>query len=223
MHLDPWAVLLLEVIGATLYLMNKVYLDLMERSANLRLPRWVPGGYVEGYWHYREKAWDVYLVGSLFVVVFLLNLENQAFILASIELGGIPAMLVGSIRARRHDRAPKWLNWFMVLGVLWGTAWSFYAFGGFRTWSQIFELGGSLGFLWGLYLLVQKKEDPRGYFGFMLMNFATGLLFIAQARWLFAAQQLASIVFVYEAYRIKMGRQPFLPFLGRFTKGSPIP
>jgi hypothetical protein len=201
MRLDPSYLILLEVLGALLYLLNKIFLDFMERCEL--------NHYASAYWFWRKWAWDVYLLGSLFVIVFLVNLPKRALILASIEAGGIPSMLYGSVAARRKGKAPAWLDWLMVGGVFWGTGWSISYFRGLNSGTQLLELIGSLGFIVGLYLLAKNRFE--GYFGFMVMNLATGLLFIAEHRWMFAVQQLVSIVFVLEAYWIAKGHEPFIP------------
>jgi hypothetical protein len=149
----------------------------------------------------------MYLIGSLFVILFLISLPKPAFILASIELGGVPAMIYGAAQARKQRETSSWLDIFAVAGVVWGIWWSFKAFHGLTSTTQVFELIGSAGFLIGLYLLVKFKI--QGYFGFMAMNLATGLLFVAEHRWLFAIQQLVSIVFVLETYWICAGHEPF--------------
>lgn len=99
------------------------------------------------------------------------------------------AEVVGSHRSSRNTR---WLGY------------SFYDFGGITTLTQLLEIGGSAGFLVGTYLL--SKDRQSGYGWFMLMNVTTGwLLYIENYPW-FVPQQVLSVIFIIDAYRVRRSR-----------------
>jgi len=81
---------------------------------------------------------------------------------------------------------------------------SLYDFGGVTSITQWLELGVSVGFLTGTYLLAH--QNPRGFFGFMVMNSSNAVLMTIQDKPLLAIQQIASLLFVVDAcsqYRLR--------------------
>lgn len=183
--------LALQLVGGSLYLLHKVFLDLMERARNRHE--------VELFWFWRKIAWAVYLLGLPAVVAIFFRERNWLF--GCIELGGSPAMLCGLLTAWRRKDPPKWLDAIALAAIPVGLAWSLYDFGGITTQSQLLEVGGSAGFLIGTYLLSLDRES--GYWWFMLMNVATGLLMYHQGYLLFVPQQAISMILIIDAYRIR--------------------
>ena len=183
----------LQIVGGVLYLLNKVFLDLMERRRNHD---------EEAFWHWRRWAWIVYLVG-LPPVVMILLLERD-WILGAIEIGGLPAMLCGLVAAMSRKEAPKWLDRIALVAIPIGLTLSLLDHGGLASVTQLCEIGGSAGFLVGTYLL--SKDRQSGYGWFMLMNVATGALLYLQNYVLFVPQQILSVVFIADAYRLRRAR-----------------
>lgn len=182
--------LALQLVGGTLYLLNKMFLDSMER-ARLRSERM--------FWLWRKLAWAVYLLGLPPIVAIFFRERNWLF--GSIELGGAPSMLCGLIAAFAAKKAPAWLDRIALAAIPIGLGLSLYDFGGLRTFNQGLEVAGSAGFLIGTYLLA--KDDERGYWWFMLMNLSTGWLLYREGYPLFVPQQALSVVFIVDAYRVR--------------------
>ena len=173
-----------------LYLTNKVFLDLMERER---------GRNEEWFWFWKKRAWEAYILGLPFIVVCFFR--ERAWIFGWVEFGGLPSMLCGLIAARSRRDAPKWLDWTALAAIPIGIALSVHDFGGINTVSQWLEIGGSSGFLVGTYLLAKDRQS--GYWWFLLMNAATGGLFYIQHHPAFVAQQIVSVAFNLDAYRIR--------------------
>jgi len=181
--------LTLQIVGGTLYLLNKIFLNLMERRR----------GDVEQFWLWRKLAWAVYLLG-LPPIVWIFFLERD-WIFGTIELGGVPAMLCGLIAAFNRKGAPSWLDRLALVAIPVGLGLSVWDFGGITTSTQLLEIAGSAGFLIGTYLLAKDRQS--GYYWFMLMNVATGILLGLQGYYLFVPQQIISIILIADAYRVR--------------------
>ena len=184
--------LMLQIVGGTLYLLNKVFLNLMERRR----------GDVEQFWFWRKLAWGVYLLG-LPPIVWIFFLEKD-WIFGSIEIGGAPAMMCGLIAAFSRKDAPSWLDKLALVAIPVGLILSAWDLGGINTGTQLLEIAGSGGFLVGTYLLA--KDHESGYYWFMLMNVATGILLGIQGYYLFVPQQILSIFLIADAHRIRRSR-----------------
>lgn len=185
---------LLQFWGGFFYLLNKVFLSRAERSVGEKEKKW------------RVACWVVYLIGlPAWVAIFVMN---RNWIAAAIEAGGAPAMVLGVVIALHGvEREPKWLDWVARVAVLIGVGYSLYDFGGITRVNQILELMMSLGFLFGVYLLAKRRKSRRwGYLCFILMNGSNATLMAIQGYpWLFI-QQLISIPFVVDAYRMSRKR-----------------
>ena len=79
-----------------------------------------------------------------------------------------------------------------------GVLYSLFDYGGLTSLSQGLEIGVTIGFLGGTYLLA--KSNPLGWLLFLLMNTSTGLLMLIQGNFILAVQQAISLLFVAYGY-----------------------
>lgn len=116
-------------------------------------------------------------------------------------------MLLGLVGAwRGTERSPpRWLDQIAVACVVTGLAYSVYDFGGLNTLNQGLEIGLVFGFLVGTYQLAKKQAN--GYLWFVLMHISCGALMWRQDSTLLFAQQLLSLVFIADAYRLARRNQ----------------
>lgn len=188
---------LLQILGGGFYLLNKVFLWLSERhtrsQAKARARQW------------RIASWVVYLAGlPPWVIIFV---YRHNWIAAGVEASGVPAMVLGLVTSfRGHAKnPPRWLDWLALVCIPLGFGYSVYDFGGITHFGQWLEIGLVIGFLLGTYLLAKNK--PSGYAWFVLMHLCCGwLMLIEHYPWLFA-QQLVSLIFIGDAYRIALSKQ----------------
>ncbi|MAF81114.1 hypothetical protein CL628_03835 [bacterium] len=181
----------LQVWAGVFYLLNKIFLSRKERTE----------GVVKRRWHI--AAWIAYPIGlPAWVIIFI---SERNWIAAAVESGGAPAMLMGLIIAiRGKGKEPRWLDFVALVAIVGGFGFSLWDFGGLTVLNQWLETGIVVGFLVGTYLLA--KEIPSGYLWFMFMNVLTAtLMFREQYYWL-AGQQIVSLGFVIDAYRIQRSR-----------------
>lgn len=178
----------LSLWGGGFYLLNKVFLNLMERAR--------PNN-VQAYWLFRQFAWIVYLIGLPFIVFMFFREKNWIF--GMIELGGAPAMAYGILAAFSKKKGPAWLDHLALAAIPVGLVLSFLNFREARTFAL--EVLGSAGFLVGTYLL--SKDRKGGYWWFTLMNLATGWLLYIENYPLFVPQQIFSVLLVLDAMRIR--------------------
>lgn len=187
--------LILQIWGGVSYLANKVLFALSESKQgqpkkNLKINGWV-----------------IYILGVPAWVTILVS--HHDWIAASIEAGGIPAMLLGLYNAY-HDnqRSHRWFNKFVTLctysSLTFGLLYSVKHHGGITSISQVLEMGVMLGFLIGSYLMA--KNNPAGWLFFMLMNLSMGALMLLQDKPILVAQQLVSLCFV--VYGFNKSRRP---------------
>lgn len=180
----------LQLWGGIFYLFNKIFFSFMERGKDKGIKqRW------------RVRSWFVYILGlPAWTAIFILE---HNWIAASLELGGLPSMILGFAIALKGDirKSPKWLNALALMCVACGTAYSFYYFGGFTTLNQFLELVLTVGYLVGTYLLAKKR--PSGYFWFMIMNVSCGWLMLIESYPWLALQQLISLGFIIDAFVIE--------------------
>ena len=111
-------------------------------------------------------------------------------------------MVLGLVIALRGTtkNPPRWLDHFALVCIPLGFGYSLYDFGGITTIDQWLEIGLVLGFLVGTYLLA--KEWASGYLWYVLMHVTCGwLMWIQGYPWLLL-QQLVSLVFIVDAYRM---------------------
>ena len=165
----------LQFWGGIFYLIAKIFLSKAEGSPNTKL---------------RTYGWTAYIAGVPAWIIILASTQN--WIALAIEAGGVPSMILGLM-----DRKPIWMQKiakvFVFCLVTIGISYSLYDFGGITAFSQILELGVTVGFLIGAYLLA--KKDSNGWIWFILMNISMGTLMAMQEKWIFALLQGISIYF----------------------------
>ena len=183
--------LILQIWGGGLYLLNKIFFAVAEGRGeavkrNLRIVGWV-----------------VYLLGVPAWVIILVGKHN--WIAASIEAGGVPAMLFGLYNVSRNPEIPNrtfdlFASFCTYAFLLFGIGYSLYDYGGLVSLSQVLEIGVMIGFLVGSYLLA--KKNLNGWLFFMLMNVSMATLMFMQHKPLLAAQQLMSLCFVVYGFMV---------------------
>ncbi|TCD47033.1 hypothetical protein [Chlorobium sp. N1] len=187
----------LQLWGGGWYLFNKILFSLSETEHEIKNNQLT------------LLAWLAYLIGVP-AWVFLLIAKND-WIAASIEASGIPAMLLGLYKAYSTPKAPPSLEqgvkYLTYLAVLFGCLISIREYGGIVSASQCLEIGVTIGFLMGSYLMTQ--HDRKGYLFFMLMNTSMASLMYLQGKNILLIQQLLSLLFVGYGYRqASRNRQP---------------
>ena len=180
----------LQIWGGSCYLLNKILLAVGQDKDNSKtLKIW---------------GWAFYLIGLPAWVIILV--WERSWIAATIEAGGAPSMVLGlllAIRGQDGEKMPGALDRFamifayvlLTLGVLY----SLLDYGGLTSLTQLLEIGITVGFLGGTYLLAKSK--PLGWLLFLLMNASTGLLMLIQGNYILAAQQAISLLFVAYGYQ----------------------
>ncbi len=176
-----------QIWGGDCYLLNKILLSSAEgREDSRKLRIW---------------SWIFYLIGLPAWVIILV--AKHDWIAATIEAGGLPAMILGLIVALQGSkRVPKLLDRFsgifafVLLGF--GVLYSLYDYNGITSVSQVLEMGVMTGFLGGTYLLAKKIHS--GWLLFVLMNTNMGLLMLIQNKPILAVQQLISLCFVLNGF-----------------------
>ncbi len=182
--------LILQIWGGLFYLTNKILFALSEGK-----PEEIKKSI-------KIKGWVAYLVGVPAWVIILIS--HQDWIAASIEAGGIPAMLLGLYNTYHSNKKQnKWLNNIVALctyaSLVFGLLYSVLYHGGITSVSQVLEIGVMLGFLLGSYTIA--KNNPAGWFYFMLMNLSMAILMVLQGKPVLMMQQLVSLCFVIYGYR----------------------
>ncbi|MYM62414.1 nicotinamide mononucleotide transporter [Pseudomaricurvus sp. HS19] len=177
--------LFLQVWGGSCYLSNKILFATAESFAEARKRQ------------LKILGWIVYLLGVPAWVVILV--AHNDWIAASIEAGGIPAMLLGLYNTiHNHQRVNRRFNKLVSLctysALAFGFSISIYHHGGLASVSQILEVGVMFGFLLGSYFLA--KGNNNGWLMFMLMNVSMAGLMYIQEKPILMAQQLLSLCFV---------------------------
>jgi hypothetical protein len=178
--------LLLQIWGGSFYLTNKICFALAEgrhpphRKRSLKL-----------------FGWFIYILGVPAWVTILVIKHN--WIAASIEAGGLPAMIFGLLNVYKKNKQPnKTFDYIVSLltygSILLGVGYSFYDYGGIVSISQLLEIGVMAGFLLGSYLLA--KNNMNGWLFFMLMNGSMGTLMLIQNKPILMLQQGISLCFV---------------------------
>jgi hypothetical protein len=180
--------LILQIWGGSFYLVNKILFALSEGKPEKK--------------GFRIIGWMIYILGVPAWVTILLS--HHDWIAASIEAGGIPAMLLGLFNTYYdHKKEHKTFNKFVFLctysSLLFGLTYSILHHGGITSVSQVLEIGVMLGFLLGSYLIA--KSNPSGWFFFMLMNISMALLMLLQDKSILMAQQLVSLCFVIYGFK----------------------
>lgn len=177
--------LLLQIWGGAFYLANKILLAIAEgRPPNLKRPL-------------RLAGWFIYILGVPAWAMILISKQN--WIAASIEIGGVPSMVLGLFNVYRGDAAASRLFdimavWTTYVALAFGVGYSLYEHKGINTVPQILEIGVMVGFLLGSYFLA--KNLAVGWLFFMLMNGSMATLMFIQDKPVLSVQQLFSLCFV---------------------------
>ena len=175
----------MQIWGGGCYLTNKILFSVSESQDE----------------HIRRKlkilGWVIYLIGVP-AWVFILASHND-WIAASIEAGGIPAMLLGLYNTiHNHQKVNRAFNrivsFCIYSSLAFGLSFSLYHHGGITSVTQVLEVGVMLGFLLGSYYLA--KGNTNGWLMFMLMNLSMATLMFMQEKPILIAQQLLSLCFV---------------------------
>lgn len=180
-----------QIWGGGLYLLNKIFLALAEGKSEAIQRK------------LRIAGWLFYLLGVPAWVIILISKHN--WIAASLEAGGVPAMLFGLFNVYQNKATPNKILDALTSActygfVIFGVGYSLYDYGGIVAVSQVLEIGAMIGFLIGSYLLA--KNDLNGWLLFMLMNGSMAALMFLQHKPILMVQQLASLCFVAYGYMI---------------------
>ena len=183
-------------LGALCFLVNKIYLSQAERARD-----------EETELTNRALAWKSYLRGLPFIVV--LFYETRGWLAASVEAAGAPAVYLGLVRAKRGKKSklPVSLFVFALAASVLGLCGSLYLYRGLTEWSQVCELGLSVGYFVGTFLLAYR-DDKNGYLWYVLMHVAGAAYFyiIPTTNWVMVIFQVVSIGFVVDAYCVRRKR-----------------
>ena len=183
--------LALQLWGGGFYLLNKILLALAEgKRAGVQR-------------RLRILGWVVYLLGVPAWVIILMGKHN--WIAASIEAGGVPAMLFGLVNVYQKKTAPdktldRLTSAITYVFIILGVCYSLYDYGGLVAVSQLLEICAMTGFLLGSYLLA--KHNRIGWLLFMLMNGSMAALMFIQHKPILTVQQLVSLCFVAYGFRM---------------------
>jgi hypothetical protein len=177
----------LQIWGGSAYLLAKILL-----------------AHAEGVQHdrkWRIAGWFMYLLGLPPWVILLISKQN--WIAAANEAGGAPALILGLVLAWKSlDKVPRYVDWgikgFTYGMIILGTIYSVYCFGGITTFSQVLEIGVTIGFLLGSYLLAKKKST--GWLFLAIMLISMGTLMYLQGKTLLIIQQAISLLFVMNGF-----------------------
>jgi len=195
--------LILQIWGGGCYLANKILFSIAEdRSVGTRRILRIVG-------------WIVYILGVPAWVLILVGRHN--WIAAAIEAGGLPAMvygLAGVIAGEESGLPPSRIRALLrriasistYLFIIAGVGYSIIEYGGITTVTQVLEIGVTIGFLLGSYLLAARHTSGWLFFG--LMNLSMGTLMLVQQQPILAGQQAVSLAFVgYGFFRARANLQ----------------
>lgn len=175
----------LQVWGGLFYLANKGLFSVAETQHSTQRQR-----------RLKIIGWLVYILGVPPWVIILVGHDN--WIAASIEAGGIPAMVFGLYVLVKQEALnllfDKLTSLITYCFILFGVSYSFYEYGGITSVTQWLEMGVMVGFLLGGYLLA--KGHIGGWLCFAVMNLSMGSLMLLQGKPILAIQQGVSLCFV---------------------------
>jgi len=185
--------LIFQIWGGGFYLFNKVFFALAEGKEKKTKRR------------LKIIGWIIYLLGVPAWVFILVSKHD--WIAASIETGGVPAMLFGLFTVYQNEGIPNKIfdfiaSLFTYAFLILGVCYSVYDYGGITSVSQPLEIGVMIGFLIGSYLLA--KNNSYGWLFFMLMNGSMGSLMLIQDKPILAVQQLVSLCFVIYGFTVSI-------------------
>jgi len=178
----------LQIWGGAFYLANKIFFSLSETKVDDKKLQ------------FKLLAWSTYLIGVPAWVVLLIGKND--WIAASIEASGIPSMLLGwyatFYKTEVSPVVTKIVKYITYIAIGTGLSVSIQHYGGIVSVSQCLEIGVTLGFLAGSYLMTQHNRN--GYLFFMLMNVSMASLMAIQGKNILMIQQLLSLSFVIYGY-----------------------
>jgi hypothetical protein len=177
----------LQLWGGLFYLLAKIFLVQAAGTENSNWRMW---------------GWIIYLLGIPPWAIVLAS--NHSWIAMSVEIGGAPAIILGiTASTKKLQKMPKLIDrsirTFIITLIAISIIYSIYDFHGITNISQVLELGVTVGFLMGTYLLA--KSNGKGWLYFLLMNISMGTLMALQDNWIFFALQLISIYFVVYGFK----------------------
>jgi hypothetical protein len=145
---------------------------------------------------WRVAGWSAYILGLPAWVILLIGKHD--WIAAANEAGGGPALVLGFVLAlkgldKAHPVVDLGIRIFTYGMIVFGVSYSLWFFGGITAFSQILELGVTVGFLLGSYLLAKRKAS--GWLFFMLMLISMGILMHIQGKIILIFQQGISLIF----------------------------
>ena len=130
-------------MGGLFYLTNKICFALAEGKEKNRRRQ------------LKLVGWIIYILGVPAWVIILIIKHD--WIAASIEAGGVPAMLFGLYNVYKNSEKPNRsfdiiTSLITYVFILFGTCYSLYDYGGITSVTQFLEIGVMIGFLLGSYL-----------------------------------------------------------------------
>jgi len=182
--------IILQLWGGVFYLGNKAMFALSEREI------------AEKKRTFKMLAWSAYIIGVPAWIIILTGKHN--WIAASVEAGGIPAMILGLYNTYYYHQKPNRLfnnivSFFTYASLTFGLVFSLHHHGGLISLSQVFEIGVMIGFLMGGFLMA--NNNSRGWLFFMLMNLSMAALMLLQGKYILMVQQLLSLCFVLYGFK----------------------
>ena len=171
----------LQCWGGTGYLLHKI---LIARSESLENDK-----------HWRLFGWISYLLGMPAFLIVLVS--NQNWIASSIEIAGIPSIVLGIfITLKKNNNPSKYIDWairiFTGIMILLGVLFSIYTYSGLKMLSQILEMIIIIGILIGNYLLA--KKNPFAWIMLMVGLISSGILMYIQDNIILCMYQLFSLI-----------------------------
>ncbi|NTV41106.1 MAG: hypothetical protein HGA61_02425 [Candidatus Moranbacteria bacterium] len=147
----------------------------------------------------RIVSWASCLAGlPAWVSLFMIRHD---WIAACLETSAVPSIILGITNTLKgSDKSFKLLDCLSIVAIVLGLSYSIYDLGGFGSLSQWLEIALASTFLAGTYLLA--KKNANGYLWYVAMHILCALLTANQGFPMLAAQQLASLLFIVDAYRI---------------------
>ena len=181
--------LFLQIWGGGFYLSNKILLAIAE--GKLKKTKRL----------FKLAGWLVYILGVPAWIIILISKQN--WIAASIEVGGVPSMLLGLYNVYTQKKVSSKFLELVALSVTYaslslGVGYSILEYGGINSVTQLLEIGVMVGFLLGSYFLA--KNQSFGWLFFMLMNGSMALLMFIQNKPILSVQQILSLCFVGYGY-----------------------
>jgi len=183
MNINPGIDLALQIWGGVFYLVAKIFLAAAERE--------------NGAGKLRLAGWFTYLLGIPAWVILFVSKNNWIF--AAVDFSSIPTMILGIVIIYKQDgKVPHVFDvivkYFTICIIVMGASYSIYFFKGIRTFTQVLEITGTVGFLWGTYLLA--KRNPAGWILFAFMCMSTSTLMFLNGKILLTIEQILCLAVI---------------------------